>query len=157
MSVPVRAFFPFTVASGATPSVSATLDGPTRVAASTFAITVTDATTVQAMVAGIVTADTTHSTISLAPSNPLDLTGGLGQYGAVAIDAIVYGGVPLNEASTTAVVKSDGSARNLSVPAIRPRLALPSPPIGRPVRTAYTSRRAACCGREPDRHLPAWL
>jgi len=112
MSVPVRAFFPFTVASGATPSVSATPDGPTRVAASTFAIAVTDATTVLAMVAGIVTADPTHSTISLAPSNPLDLTGGLGQYGAVTIDAIVYGGVPLDEAGSTVVAKTDGSARN---------------------------------------------
>src|ERR1035441_5538569 len=42
----------------------------------------------------------------------IEETGGLGQYGAVAIDAIVYGGVPLDEAGGTVVVKSDGTARN---------------------------------------------
>ena len=94
MSV-VRAFFPFTLGTGANPTVSRFADGPLRIAASTFAITVTTSTTLQAMVAGIVSADTTNPAaplIVLEPSNPLDLTGGLGQYGAVAIDAIVYGG-----------------------------------------------------------------
>ena len=112
----IRASFPFTVASGATPSVSATPDGASRVPASTFAIAVTDATTVQAMVEGIVTVDTSNSSIVLEPSNPLDLTGGLGRYGAVAIDAIVYGGVPIDEAKSVVVVKPDGSARNFVDP-----------------------------------------
>jgi len=111
MSV-IRASFPFTVTSGAAPSVTTTPDGPTRVPASTISIAVTDAVTVQMMVAGIVTANAAGSTIVISPSNPLDLTGGLGNYGAVAIDSIVYGGVPLDEAGNSVVVKSDGSARN---------------------------------------------
>jgi hypothetical protein len=102
----VRATFPFTVASAPAPVVTAA-NGTARVPASTYSITVS---TVQALVGGIASvASGTSNTLVLAPAMPLDLTGRLGHYGAIAIDAILYDGIPLNDAMNVIAFKRDGT------------------------------------------------